>query len=592
MSTVTTQTFQNPGDELKPLPGVDVETALHLQSNLHRLYTERRHTDVTVCIKDVVFECHKAVLAATSPYFDAMFSSGMKESVDNIVRPQGLSTNAFENILTFLYTGRCEVDVDNAEEILKASSMFQITMLTEKCEKFLIGHICSDNCLALWKIARAHVCKLLEEKSYACILSNFQEISKSENFYCLDKEELQQIISNDDLNVPQEESVCDAVFSWCKADAGERSRCMDDLIPHLRLPLVTSEYLINEVESHPILKENRRCQRVVSEAVSYHMLPARRHEFTSPRTFHRHHTHSEEVLVVLGGYSDSGEKVTDVLCYSNRKKKWFILCPLLFKLGREYCCTVYGNDIFVSGGSQKPQSLVRFNSEHNEWHKCTQMITGRRRHIMVAVGESLYVMGGYDDRANEESKRTLCDVEEFQLSTCTWRKSGCLVQAVRSMSAAVSKEKIFVFGGLQNDERETSAIQCFDTRFQSTYFIGDLCLPCKLTRSVFYDKRIYIFCTDGTVMDYDDDYRCKIVSKIPNFNRRRFGAVRCRGGVVIVGGESGDAILRDTVWFDPSLLDTDTSAAISFTLPGRANFGVANIVIKKKFLNVEWAEEL
>ncbi|XP_041368123.1 kelch-like protein 24 [Gigantopelta aegis] len=564
--------------------------AHQMMENIHRMYKEQRHTDIEVKVKDTTFECHKLVLAAMSPYFDAMFYSGMIECTDNVVRLQNLSASTFESVLSFLYLGKCHIHTENVEDLLKASAMFQIGMLTQMCELFLVNHVDPENCIAMWKLASMHRCKILEHTSFSFILSNIQDIMNTDNFNRLDKDELLLIISHDELNVANEEIVCDAIFTWYKSDDVARKSDFEDLFEHLRLPLVSSEYLVNNVDSLEVVTSSKKCQEIVKEAISYHMLPARRHEIVSPRVIYRKHALHEEVLVVLGGYSQSGQKVIDVLGYSFRQEKWFILCPLIYKLGREYACCVYGNDIYVSGGSQRLQSLVRFSAEYNQWQRCASMAQGRRRHAMVAVGESLFVIGGYDDKTNDELKRTLIDIEEYNISTSCWYTVGTLVKPVRSMSSAVSKEKILIFGGLLRGEHETAAIQSYDTRTQSCTIVGDLPLCCKLTRSVTFDKRILIFCTDGTVIEVTTDLKFRVFAKIANFTRRRFGVIVHDQMVLILGGESGEKVLRDILMFNP-----ESKTVVSHTnlqmAPARANFGCAKIVMKKRNLTMEWLED-
>ncbi|ESO95204.1 hypothetical protein LOTGIDRAFT_227286 [Lottia gigantea] len=560
-----------------------------LRDNIYRLYQEQRHTDIEIHINSVVFNCHKTVLAAMSPYFDAMFASGMRESKDNTVKLQGHVPKHFENILLFMYSGKCDINIDNAEDILKASSLFQMSCLALLCEQFLINHLGSENCIGMWKLARAHGCKSLETKCFMYLLEHFGDICKSEDFECLDIDEVYSLITHDELKVLKEEIVCDAVFTWLSADVDARKEHAVTLMEVLRLPLVSPEYLVNEVEQRSIVNDNKRCQEILKEAISYHMLPARRQEFTSPRLIYRKHSLYEEILVVLGGYSLNGEKVTDVLGYSIRNKIWYKLGPLSFKLGREFACCVYGNDVYVSGGSQRLSSLLRFRAEYNEWQKCPPMMQGRRRHTMVAVGESLFILGGYDDKISEESNRTLSEIREYQMATSSWRTVADLLKPVRSMSSVVSKEKIFIFGGLLSDDTETACIQCFDTRSHTCTIVGELPFSSKLSRAIAFNRRLFVICTEGSILELNEEHECTVVKKIPFFNRRRFGLVAYQSGILIVGGECGEEIQKECLNFNP---ETGVVGVVNdLIIPSRANFGCAKIVIKKQHLKHEYFED-
>lgn len=562
------------------------EVSKELYNSLEDMYKHDRHTDTQLVIGERTFKCHRVVLAAVSPYFDAMFSSGMLESQNGTVNIHDCSVTIFENILDFIYSGRKVVTFDNCEDLLRAAAIFQMRQLHEKCEQFLLSNLTSENCLGAWKLAKSYDCPSLFKKSWSLILMNFTDICRSEDFTYLDKEDLVKIITDDNLNVTNEEVVCDAVFRWYESDLPNRKEHTIELFEYLRLPLLGSEYLLHEVEPMELVRESSRCREIVKEAITYHMLPARRSEFNSARIAFRNHLTMEEVLIVLGGYNNQSEKVVDVFAYSYSLQQWFFLTPLIFPLGREFASCVYGNDIFVSGGSQKLDCLLRYRSENNEWYRCTSPVQGRRRHAMVALGGSIFVLGGYDDNIKDESSKTLSSVEEYDINPRAWKKAGHLPIAVRSMSSTVSKEKIYVFGGILSDDKETKAIQYFDTRLQSSCVVANLPSPSKLSRAIVSDKNMHVVCTDGNVICVSEDGSCRVVANIPNFQRRRFCAIHHNGNILILGGESGNSIHQNIISVDLSSKQIEQNKTT--TIPPRANFAGLKIVMQKKFFTREF----
>lgn len=552
---------------------------------LEEMYFAGRHTDIEIIVQDKSFRCHKVMLASVSQYFDAMFLSGMRECYDGIVRLQGIESSIFVDILDFVYSGKLNICTENAEALLRASTMFQIKLLHQKCEEFLLHHIGIENSIGAWRLAKSHECAELTKKAWYVILENFTDVCKIEDFNFLDADEMYEIINDDELHVTNEEIVCDFVFRWYRFDPETRLDHASKLFEYLKLPLLSSEYLLHEVEPMELVVNNQKCRDIVREAISYQMLPSRRPDFNSPRVTFRRYANMEDVLIVIGGYNASNERVVDVLAYSFARRIWFQLMSLPCKLGREFSACVFGNDIFVSGGSQKLDSLLQYRSDTNEWVRCPNIIQGRRRHAMVAVGESLFVLGGYDDNQKEESNRTLCDIGEYAISSRTWSSCGELTTPVRSTTAAVSKEKIFIFGGLLSDEKETKIVQCFDTRLKTCTRVHDLPYACKLSRAVVCDKKVFIVCTDGNILGLTDDGICTSVARIRNFNRRRFGAIHHKGNILLMGGESGSSVFRDIFTFNP---DTEKSTTIARkNVPSRANFAGLKLILHKKFLKYE-----
>ena len=63
---------------------------------------------------------------------------------------------------------------------------------------------------------RSYHCEGLVSAATAYILRYFENVSKlSEDFLLLKYEDIKELINDDRLNVPSEESVCEAIYQWC-----------------------------------------------------------------------------------------------------------------------------------------------------------------------------------------------------------------------------------------------------------------------------------------------------------------------------------------------------------------------------------------
>ncbi|KAK7491628.1 hypothetical protein BaRGS_00017081 [Batillaria attramentaria] len=371
-----------------------------LAEGIKYLWNTGHFADATILVGNKRFRCHRAVLAAMSPHFDATFSRGMRDNPDGVLTLLNIDVTTFDSILNFMYTGRDVVCTENAENLLRAATTLQIKGMITRCEEYLMENLSEKNCITMWKLGRTHNCEELEDRD-------------------LDVDELATIIRDDDLVVPNEELVCEAVFRWLAADTENRSMHLANLIEHMRLPLVSPEYLLNISQQRGLQKEDIVCRVMLEEAKRYHMLPARRQEFTSKRASYRNSYDLEEVLVVLTGGS-SQAKPTDVICFSFRQNKWFTLAPLPYDPGVEFAACTYANNIYLSGGSRKWGKLFKYNSESNDWRECEQMAQGRSRHGMVAVRDSIYVIGGYNRNlpfACRLTRTVVCDGHVFILTT-------------------------------------------------------------------------------------------------------------------------------------------------------------------------------
>ena len=59
---------------------------------------------------DKKFEAHKVILASCSDYFRSMFTSGMKETLQNEIELKGITAKGLEKVLEVIYTSRTSLE--------------------------------------------------------------------------------------------------------------------------------------------------------------------------------------------------------------------------------------------------------------------------------------------------------------------------------------------------------------------------------------------------------------------------------------------------------------------------------------------------
>ena len=78
-------------------------------------------------------------------------------------------------------------------------------------------------------------------------------------------EQVAQLIASDTITVPSEEKVFESVISWINFATDQRSQYLSQLLEHVRLPLLSQEYLLNRVDCEPLLKTNDHCKDFIIE---------------------------------------------------------------------------------------------------------------------------------------------------------------------------------------------------------------------------------------------------------------------------------------------------------------------------------------
>ncbi|CAI9575368.1 unnamed protein product [Staurois parvus] len=103
-------------------------------SQLNELRMQGKLCDIIVHIQGQPFRAHKAVLAASSPYFrdHSALSTMSGLSISVIKNP-----NVFEQLLSFCYTGRMSVQLKDVVSFLTAASFLQMQCVIDKCTQIL-----------------------------------------------------------------------------------------------------------------------------------------------------------------------------------------------------------------------------------------------------------------------------------------------------------------------------------------------------------------------------------------------------------------------------------------------------------------------
>ena len=86
------------------------------------------------------------MLASVSPYFQAMFTSGFKESHSKVVPGdggmqeillEGVSSEALGNVLEYIYSGKLELSPLNIQSVLFCASQLQVDTDKDHLSRFI-----------------------------------------------------------------------------------------------------------------------------------------------------------------------------------------------------------------------------------------------------------------------------------------------------------------------------------------------------------------------------------------------------------------------------------------------------------------------
>jgi len=98
-----------------------------IYTSLYDIYQQRVFTDVTICIGKARILAHRVVLAMHSPFFRAMFTSGMEESRKGEIYFDSVDAQSCAMLVDYIYSGTLmDITGENVLALLDTSDQLEI----------------------------------------------------------------------------------------------------------------------------------------------------------------------------------------------------------------------------------------------------------------------------------------------------------------------------------------------------------------------------------------------------------------------------------------------------------------------------------
>ncbi|XP_065200076.1 speckle-type POZ protein B-like [Planococcus citri] len=147
-----------------------------LSQDLGVLLEDQKLTDVVLSVGGKEFRAHKAILAARSPVFAAMFEHNMKEKRLNKVVITDVTDEVLREMLRFIYTGKVQNLATMADSLLAAADKYDLERLKVMCEEALCGSMTTDNAANILILADLHNAEQLKAQTIEYINSHASEV--------------------------------------------------------------------------------------------------------------------------------------------------------------------------------------------------------------------------------------------------------------------------------------------------------------------------------------------------------------------------------------------------------------------------------
>uniref|UniRef100_A0A670XUB6 Kelch like family member 2 n=1 Tax=Pseudonaja textilis TaxID=8673 RepID=A0A670XUB6_PSETE len=544
---------------------------------LNELRSQNLLCDVTIVAEDVEIAAHRVVLAACSPYFYAMFAGEMSESQAKNVRIKEVDGWILKKLIEYIYTGEITITEENVQVLLPAASLLQLQDVKKGCCDFLEIQLHPTNCLGIQAFADMHACIELLNKANTYTEQHFTEVVLGDEFLSLGVEQVCSLISSDKLTVASEEKVFEAVIAWVNYDKNVRQELMARLMEHVRLPLLSKDYLVQRVEEEILVKNSSACKDYLIEAMKYHLLPLeQRTLFKSTRTRLRTPSCLPKVMVVVGGQAPKA--IRSVECYDFKEQRWHQVAELPSRRCRAGVVHMNGLVFAVGGfnGSLRVRTVESYDPVKNKWTSIASMQDRRSTLGAAVLNGLLYAVGGFDGSTG------LSSVEAYNMKTDEWFHVAPMNTRRSSVGVGVMGGMLYAVGGYDGASRQClSTVECYNYNSNEwTYVAGMSTRRSGAGVGVLGNLLYAVGGHDGplvrkSVEVYDPTINVWKQVADMNMCRRNAGVSAVNGLLYVIGGDDGSCNLATVEYYNPV---TDKWTVVSSCMStGRSYAGVTVI---------------
>lgn len=309
-----------------------------LRLDLQALYEDGSLSDVRLKVglgpglQPRTFACHRAILAASSTYFKAIFTSSCKETGMGEVTLNDVDPSVLEEIVRLCYGGPVKLDRGNVVGLMQAAEFYGIADLRDACSCFFQQALSVEVYYELLDLAMTIQCDSAQQLCIRALAKDFSTAIDHAAFQRISVDSLRAMLQDDALSVPREEEVLRALVTWLEQPhghgrTGRQAACggesrqtrgqlqqqaqplpqpdgadgappppaqgegpqptqqalappgrvaaqdIDELLQLVRWPWLSTSVLCTVQEAHACLRPSRTLDRLLLQAFRFHALP-------------------------------------------------------------------------------------------------------------------------------------------------------------------------------------------------------------------------------------------------------------------------------------------------------------------------------
>lgn len=478
--------------------------------------------------------------------------TGFEESRQDRINIQGVDNTALQVLVEYVYTSVVDVTEENVQVLLPAANLLQLHDVHDACCDFLQSQLDPSNCLGIREFADIHGCPDLFNYADQYVQQHFCEVIQFEEFLNLSYDNVLALIKNDQLH-STEEKVYESAIAWIYFDAPNRTEFIAKLMEHVRLPLLSQEYLMTRVENEPLFANDFQCKDLLIEALKFHLLKGEmRNTLKTPRTIPRQPVGLPKVLLVIGGQAPKA--IRSVEYYDLREEKWFLAAEMPNRRCRAGLA-VLGDKVYAVGGfdgSLRVRTVEMYDTATDTWTTGASMIARRSTLGVAVLNDCIYAVGGFDGTTGLNS------AEMYDPVTQEWQLIAAMSTCRSSVGVGVVNGLLYVVGGYDGTSRQCLAsVERYNTSTNSWTPVAEMTARRSGPGVGVLNNILYaVGGHDGPLVRKSvEAYNPETNSWRPiadmTYCRRNAGVVAHDGLLYVVGGDDGTTNLASVEVYCP-----------------------------------------
>ena len=249
-------------------PGNRLKLETHFQTQKQNTYNilpklkqfkdDNKYCDLEIKVGDTVFQAHRIVLAAQSPYFANLLDPLMSRVKDSLL-VEYLEPAIFSEYLDFIYSGIITPQESSIINLLDTAKQFHTETLTVVCEEFICQNLNVSNFVNRLLTSHKYGLKAAANEIINFGRHNFSNIVKQSEFLCIPPVKFNKLLTILKLGPSDVEVKLGLISHWVGYNTNEREKLVFHLLTSIEWTMPPSDVIKFITESENLFTANEYC---------------------------------------------------------------------------------------------------------------------------------------------------------------------------------------------------------------------------------------------------------------------------------------------------------------------------------------------